>query len=213
MRADLRTAAAPPSVPTDPPAAQAPAPDRITALLERAADGDAAAHGDLFALVYDQLRRLARRQLAGARADATLSTTALVHEAFVKLSGDARWSARDRRHFFALTARAMRQVLVDYARRRARKKRGGAAQPLTLDEGAIAVDERADELFRLDEALTKLEQHDPELARIVEWRFFAGLSVEEIASTLEVSDRTVKRHWRAARAFLHQELAVGGGEP
>jgi RNA polymerase sigma factor (TIGR02999 family) len=104
----------------------------------------------------------------------------------------------------------MRHVLIDYARRGARQKRGGNVAPIPLDEGLVPVPERAEELFRLDEALTRLEETDPELARIVEWRFFAGLSVEEIASTLEVSSRTVKRHWRVARAFLYRELAVPG---
>lgn len=191
--------------PTAPPPADS---GPITRLLRAAADGDSAAHQELFTLVYDELRRLARRQLARAAGIETLSTTAVVHEAYLKLSAESRWSARDRSHFYALAARTMRHVLIDYARRGSRQKRGGHAVPVSLDEERVAMNPRADELFRLDDALTRLEAADPALARIVEWRFFGGLSVDEIADTLEISSRTVKRHWRVARAFLHRELAV-----
>ena len=185
----------------------------ITRLLRAAADGDADAHQRLFTLVYDELRRLARRQLSRASGLATLSTTAVVHEAYLKLSAESHWSARDRSHFYALAARTMRHVVIDYARRSTRQKRGGHAVPVQLDEGMVAAEERAEELFRLDAALTRLEATAPELARIVEWRFFGGLSVEEIADTLAVSSRTVKRHWRVARAFLYRELAAEGALP
>lgn len=182
----------------------------ITELLRAIEGGDASASDRLFERVYAELRKIARRQLRSVPQAETLSTTALVHEAYLKLSGNARWSTRDRFHFFALTAQAMRQVLIDHARKRTRKKRGGRQVALTLEEVELPIAERAEELVALDGALAKLERADPELARLVEWRFFGGLSVEEIAELLAVSDRTVKRHWRLARAFLFQELQAQG---
>jgi RNA polymerase sigma factor (TIGR02999 family) len=202
-------------VPSEPTVRPSSAPDAITRLLRAASEGDNEAHQRLFTLVYEELRRLARRQLARSAGIDTLSTTAVVHEVYLKLSAEGQWTARDRSHFYALAARTMRHVLIDYARRGSRQKRGGHAVPISLDENIIAmpVHGRADELCRLDEALTRLEQSEPDLARIVEWRFFGGLSVEEIASTLEVSSRTVKRHWRVARAFLHRELLSEDAAP
>ena len=182
----------------------------ITALLEAVGTGDRRAVDRLFERVYAELRRIARGQLAGAPRAETLNTTALVHETYLKLSRGARWSTRDRAHFFALTAQAMRQVLVDHARKRMRTKRGGGQAALNLDEIELPVDERAEELVALDAALERLEAADPELARLVEQRFFAGLSVEEIAELREVTDRTVRRHWRMARAFLVDEMAAAG---
>lgn len=192
-----------------PPEEDGPA-EAITGLLRAAESGDRTAVDQLFGRVYAELHKLARRQLQATPVQATLSTTALVHEAYLKLSGDARWSTRDRSHFFALAARAMRHILIDHARRRTRHKRGGAEAPLSLDDAQVPVHDRAEELLALDEALERLAAMDPELARLVEWRFFAGLSVEEIAGILEVSDRTVKRQWRTARAFLYQQLAAPG---
>ena len=186
-------------------------PGEITRLLAAVQAGDGSASDRLFSLVYDDLRRVARRQLR-ARLRPTLTTTALVHETYLKLSVRGRWSARDRAHFFALAARAMRQIIVDYARERTRVKRGGRASPVSLEpEHAVSMDDPADEILAVDRALSRLHEEDPELARLVEWRFFGGLSVEEIATALEISDRTVKRHWRAARAFLHRELAGPDG--
>jgi RNA polymerase sigma factor (TIGR02999 family) len=183
----------------------------ITDLLRAAGAGDRAAGAAVFATVYQELRRLARRERRRLRGgDATLSTTALVHEAFLKLGDGERWSANDRSHFFALAARAMRQILVGAARARLRIKRGGGQAVLPLDEEGVGIEARAEELVALDEALGELAAHDPDLARLVEWRFFAGLSVAEIAETLDVSDRTVKRQWRTARAFLHRELLAQG---
>jgi len=182
----------------------------ITGLLREVERGDRSAIDRLFERVYGELRRIARRQLRAAPHAETLSTTALVNEAYLKLSGSAHWSTRDRFHFFALTAQAMRQVLIDHARKRTRQKRGGRALTLTLDDVDLPIAERAAELVALDAALTKLERADPELARLVEWRFFGGLSIEEIAELLTVSDRTVKRHWRLARAYLFQELQEQG---
>ena len=182
----------------------------ITALLRAVEAGDKVAIGTLFERVYGELHRIARRQLRAAPPLQTLHTTELVHEAYVRLSGAAQWSTRDRFHFFALTAQAMRRVLIDHARKRTRQKRGGRGIPLSLDAIDVPVAERADELLALDGALAKLEGTDSELARIVEWRFFAGLSTEEIADLHGVSERTVERRWRLARAFLVQELSAEG---
>ncbi len=187
--------------------------ERITALLRAAEAGDRDAVGRLFERVYGELRRIARRQLRAAPAFETLDTTGLVHEAYLKLSGGARWSTRDRFHFYALTAQAMRRVLIDHARRRTRQKRGGREVPVALDEEQLAVVARGEELIALDRALARLEAVDAALAQLVEWRFFAGLSVEEIAALRGVSDRTIKRHWRLARAFLLRELSAGEPPP
>jgi RNA polymerase sigma factor (TIGR02999 family) len=185
-------------------------PSEITALLEAAGGGDRAAFDRLFTAVYDELRTIARRQLRRSAGSLTLDTTALVHEAYVKFSRQTRWSIANRLHFYRLAARAMRSVVIDHARRRGRAKRGGDRVAVELDEALVAAPERAGELLAVDEALSRLEGVEPELAQLVEWRFFAGLSVEEIAALLEVSDRTVKRRWRAARAFLYQDLAAQG---
>lgn len=190
--------------PTDPAALG------ITELLRGIERGERDARDQLFEMVYRELRLIARRQLARRRGPTTLNTTALVHEAYLKLAGDSLLSTRDRGHFFALSSRAMRQVLVDHARRRLRSKRGGGVAVLPLDGIDVPISERAEELVALDGALERLEAMDADLARLVEWRFFGGLSVEEVAGLLDVSDRTVKRHWRAARAFLFRELADQG---
>ncbi len=188
-------------------------PSGITQLLRALEGGEKEAGDRLFEVVYQELRKIARRQLQAAPWGETLNTTALVHEAYLKLSRDSGWTVRDRFHFFALTARAMREVLIDHARTRMRQKRGGGVKALDLEDVQIPVAERAEELVALDEALERLETVDPDLSRLVEWRFFAGLTVEEIASTLEVSERTVKRHWRTARAFLFQEMTAQGFAP
>jgi RNA polymerase sigma factor (TIGR02999 family) len=185
-------------------------PAAITELLRAVEGGDKAARDRLFAMVYGELRGLARGQLRRIPGRDTLSTTALVNETYLKLAGDRAWSARDRSHFFALAARAMRQILVDHARSRARQKRGGGVAPVSLAEALVPAPDRAEELLALDEALKRLEAIDAELAQIVEWRFFGGLSIEEVAGLLAISDRTVKRHWRAARAYLFQQLQSQG---
>jgi RNA polymerase sigma factor (TIGR02999 family) len=159
-----------------------------------------------FARVYDELRRLAHRQLQGEAGGHSLNTTALVHEAYLRLAGGgAEWN--DREHFFALAARAMRRILVDHARRLHAAKRGEGARRLDLDDVAgLAADERAELLVALDEALDRLARVEPRQARVVECRWFAGLNEEETAAALGIGLRTAKRDWAMARAWLHQEL-------
>ena len=188
-------------------AAQPPA-EPPAQLLERASAGDAQAASRLMPLVYDELRRLAASYLRRERKGQTLQATALVHEAYVRLigPGDRPWTSRT--HFLAIAALSMRQVLVDRARRRAAAKRGGALQRLTLDDALLAVGTSGDavDLVALDDALTKLEALDPVQARIVELRYFGGLTVEETAAAVDLSPATVKRHWTLARAFLKKTL-------
>jgi RNA polymerase sigma factor (TIGR02999 family) len=163
----------------------------------------------LFPLVYDELRVLAHRQLGSERPDHTLRTTALVHEAYLRLVDDTRATRKGRAYFFAAAARAMRQILVDHARRRNAAKRGGGAENLSLDHGDIAVDRFAHELIDLDRALHELAKLNPRHAQVVECRFFGGLDVDETAEALGVSARTVKYDWALARAWLYGAL---GGE-
>ncbi len=185
----------------------------ITRLLVAAREGDGSAMERLVALVYDELRAMARRQLRRRRPGQTISTTALVHEAYLRLvdQDDARF--QNRSHFLAVAALAMRHVLVDAARRHAAKKRGGEQARITFDElrsGGMAssVEERAVEILAIDRALASLETVDERLSRLVELRFFGGLTEEETAEALGTSERTVRRDWRKARAFLFQ--ALGG---
>lgn len=187
--------------------------DRTTALLEPGTEGDPARLDALLPLVYDELRGLAHRQLAGERAGHTLQTTALVHEAYVRLVDETRVTRKGRAYFFGAAAQAMRQVLVEHARRHAAKKRGGGARPVSLDAATLAVDEIADELLDLDRALEELAVRNPRHARVVECRFFGGLSVEETADALDVSPRTVKYDWALARAWLHDALRGGTARP
>jgi RNA polymerase sigma factor (TIGR02999 family) len=175
-------------------------------MLGAARGGDRAARDRLFAAVYGELRRLAGLQRWRLRSGETLNTTALVHEAYLKLAGSSGWSGNDRMHFFALAAKAMRQILVDHARHRRRDKRGGGAIHVDLDGVDIPVERQAEEMLAIDQALEQLARVDPDLVRLVEWRFFAGLTLEEIAADTGVSERTLKRDWRAAKAFLHDRL-------
>ena len=180
-------------------------PQTIEALLRAHAGGDAATVTRLFPLFYEDLRRLARRQLGGGRRR-TLNTTALVHEAFVKFSGHAGLTVQSRAHFFALAAKAMRQVIVNHARQHMAKKRGGDMRHVSLDVEVISIDEEAGHLVELDEALVDLEKRDERLVRVVECRFFAGLTEPETAEALDVSVRTVQRDWLRARAWLRKAL-------
>ncbi|MGE0552990.1 MAG: ECF-type sigma factor [Gemmatimonadales bacterium] len=163
-----------------------------------------------FALIYGELKRLAH-SLRQGRAGETLDTTALVHEAYLKLAGSETFKLKNRGHFFAVAARAMRQILVDTARRRMALKRGEAAPMVTLDEALHAGELAPAQLLTLNDALTRLEQIDPRRARVVEHRIFAGLSAEETAEVLGVSRPTVDRAWRAARAWLAVEIGDGLG--
>jgi RNA polymerase sigma-70 factor, ECF subfamily len=183
----------------------------ISALLDSAHTADGPALDRLVPLVYEELRAMAHRQLAGEHGNPTLHTTELVHEAYVRLVDDTRVTRRGRAYFFGAAARAMRQVLVDSARRRNAEKRGGGVAPVTLDEDVSAVDAYASELLDLDRALRALEERNPRHGRVVECRYFGGLSVEETAAALEVSPRTVKSDWALARAWLH--AALSGSEP
>jgi RNA polymerase sigma factor (TIGR02999 family) len=186
----------------------------VTRLLDAWRAGDSEALQRLVPLVYDELKAVARRQLRFAGRDGTLDTTALVHEAYLKLVGGAGASLQGREHFFAVAASAMRQVLVDHARRRAASKRGGAAAAGGRREEAAPEPAATDALTRLlaiHEALAQLEDVDPRLVRVVELRVFAGLSVEESARVLQLSTATVKREWRKARALL--AVALGGDPP
>jgi RNA polymerase sigma factor (TIGR02999 family) len=164
-------------------------------------------------LVYRELRAIAHRQLGGAMpargGSATLSPTALVHEAYLKLAGDPRRSWRDRTHFLALAAVAMRHILVDRARARTTLKRGGGLAQVTLDEGALAGEDQPEALLALDEALEQLASLAPRLARVVELRFYGGLSEDEIAEVLGVTTRTVQRDWAKARVLLRRALDGG----
>lgn len=161
----------------------------------------------LFPLVYEDLRRRAHRALRGQPSGLTLSTTALVHESYLKLIGSQRVSWSDRAHFLALAARAMRFVLVSYARAHAAQKRGGGRTPVDLDHELALSDDRAEEMLALDEALEKLLEFDERLGRTVELRFFGGLTVEEISQSIGVSSSTVKLDWQKARAWLYRELS------
>lgn len=161
---------------------------------------------DLVAVAYDELRAIAHARLAWRGASGTLSTTALVHEAYLKLADQSSSKWRDRSHFFAVASLAMRHVLVDFAKARVTLKRGGARRRITLDDGMIAVDDQADALLQLDDALARLAQLEPRLARVVELRFFGGLTEEEIADSLGVTVRTVRRDWVKARVMLRHVL-------
>lgn len=175
----------------------------VARLLREVREGESAALDHLLPLVYDELRQLADRQLRRERAGHTLQATALVHEAYLKLAGGKRIDATDRAHFLAIAAGAMRQVLVEYARRRKAEKRGGGWEFTTLGNANAATDFRPDEVLALDEALNKL---DPRQRQVVEFRFFAGMEEKEVAAVLGVTERTVRRDWTKARAWLYLSL-------
>lgn len=188
------------------------ADETLPELLSAARGGDGGAFERAFATVYGELKRLAHRHRSKSRPGETLSTTVLVHEVFLKLSAGSAVAIHDRRHFFALASRAMRQILVDAARARAAEKRGGGILALELDERDAAVAAVADDVVALDRALERLEGLDERLARLVEARFFGGLTDAELAELFERNERTVRRDWEKARAFLLRELR-GAGAP
>jgi RNA polymerase sigma factor (TIGR02999 family) len=186
-----------------------PSPHEVTQLLVAWSDGDQAALEQLTPLVYRELHRLAKGFLHRERPGHILQTTALVNEAYLRLIDwkDVRW--QNRAHFFGVAAQLMRRILVDFARARHQDKRGGAIRQVSLDEAATVSLERIPELIALDEALERLAAFDPRRGRMVELRFFGGLSEEETAEVLKISPRTVRREWSLARAWLHHELRKG----
>lgn len=185
-------------------------PDDLTGLLRAGRDDDLAAER-LFERVYGELRGIARNQLRRERAEHTLQATALAHEVYLKLAAQQQGEWKNRAQFFAIAARATRRLLVDHARARLRGKRGGGAPHTALRTGIDLPAPEADEqLVALDEALSRLKREDPVKCRVVEMRYFGGCTHEEIAAALEVSTRTVERHWRYARAWLYRALATGG---
>jgi RNA polymerase sigma factor (TIGR02999 family) len=183
----------------------------VTKLLLEWGHGSSVARDELMPLVYEELRRLAGARLRDERADHTLQATAIVHEAYLRLVDQRRVRWRNRAHFFAIAARMIRRILVDHARRRQAGKRGGGRVRVTMDEEWAGIAERDLDLVALDEALRELAELDPELARLVEMRFFGGLTIEETAAALEISPATVKREWAAARAWLRRR--IGGDTP
>jgi RNA polymerase sigma-70 factor, ECF subfamily len=180
--------------------------DQVAGLLEVFEGGDRDALDRLLPLVYDELRRIAHRELQRERRDHTLSTTDVVHEAYLKLAEHQRVSSGEQVRFLAVAATAVRRALVEHARRRDAAKRGGGQRPVTLDEEAIAMAGSSEDLLALDDALTRLATLDDRLARVVECRYFGGLTEEETASTLGVTARTVRRDWVKAKAWLFREL-------
>jgi RNA polymerase sigma factor (TIGR02999 family) len=188
-----------------------PTVDEVTRLLARWSRGDGDALDELMPLVYGELQRLAGRTLEQERGEPSLQTHDLIHEAFLRLIGQREVDWQNRAHFFGIAAKMMRRILTDHARRRARDKRGGGHVAVPLDEG-LAVAERSDaDVVAVDEALVELAAVDEELARIVEMRFFGGLEHDEIAAVLGVSNATVRRRFRVAKAWLFRRL--GGREP
>jgi RNA polymerase sigma factor (TIGR02999 family) len=184
--------------------------DEITLLLASWRGGNEKAFQKLFTLLYDDLRSIARSLRRRSSANGTLSTTAVVHEAFLKLVEASPAAAAERRHFLAIAAKVMRHILIDAARRRAASKRDPEGGRVPLDEFQLPVGSSDPDLLSVHEALTRLESIDARLASIVEMRFFGGYSVEETAGALDVTDRTVRREWRKARAFLQTQLSPGG---
>lgn len=179
----------------------------VTRLLRRAHAGDASASADLLPLVYQQLRALAARKMAAERPGHTLQATALVHEAYLRLVGPGEQGWDGRAHFYVAAAEAMRRILIEAARRKGRRKRGGDWRRLSLDSVDLAGDSvPIEEILSVDEAIRRLEKRDPRMATVVRLRFYAGLEVAEIAALLDVTDRTVRRDWAMARAWLYRDL-------
>ena len=186
----------------------APTPEPITELLVAARGGDAAASERVFSALYAELQQIARRERRRLRAGETLNTTAVVHEAYVRLLHDQELPWESRSHLLGTAAVAMRRLLIDRAREHQALKRGGALRPVEFDEAmAVAADTASDELLALDEALARLEQVDARLARVVELRYFGGLSEVETGQVLGCGERTVRRDWLKAKAFLHTQLS------
>ena len=179
---------------------------QVTRLLDRLRDGDRGVIDDLLPIVYGQLKVIARGQLKGERGSHTLNTTALVHEAYLKLIDQNKVNWQDRAHFMAVAALSMRRILIDYARSRLAEKRGGGEQLVTLSEELHGRDTRIEDLVALDESLVLLQSVDERQAEIVQYHFFGGLTHQEISEVMKISIATVQREWRVARAWLSQRL-------
>jgi RNA polymerase sigma factor (TIGR02999 family) len=178
----------------------------ITSQLLALRAGESRAMDKLFPLVYDEMRRIAHRQMAGEHTGHTLDTTGLVHEAYLRLVDQTRAQFTDRTHFFSVASNAMRRILVDYARRYQADKRGSAPRRISLTDDMLVAEQRADTLVAVDEALAELAQIDERLSQVVECRFFGGLTEDETAEVLGVTARTVRRDWTKAKGWLHQKL-------
>ena len=181
--------------------------NEVTQLLLAWSDGDQAALDKLTPLVYEELRRMAHRYMNRERPGHTMQTTALVNEAYIRLVNRKNVHWENRAHFFAIAAQLMRTILVDHARSHAYQKRGGGARNITLDEAMVVSQQRAADVVALDETLKELAKIDPQQSRIVELRFFGGLTIEETAEVLGLSPATIKREWSTAKAWLYHELA------
>ncbi|MBA3514997.1 MAG: sigma-70 family RNA polymerase sigma factor [Pyrinomonadaceae bacterium] len=188
-----------------------PAREEVSQLLRDWSNGDQAALDKVMPVVYQELRRLAHHYMRKERVGHTLQTTALVNEAYMRLAQYKKMRWQSRTHFFAVSAQVMRRVLVEHARSRNFAKRGGGAQKISLDETAVVSAGRSAEVIAVDDALTDLESWDPRKGKIVELRFFGGLSIEETAEVLKVSPTTVQREWRSAKAWLYRAISEGGG--
>ena len=189
-----------------------PSPQQVTQLLAAWSEGDRAALDKLMPLVHEELRRLAHHYMRGEGPGNTMQTSALVNEAYLRLVDQTNPHWQNRAHFFAISAQLMRQILVDYARKRRSRKRGGDVRQLSLDEEMIVSEERAANVVALDDALKSLAEIDPRKSQIVELRFFGGLSIEETAEVLAVSPGTVMRDWTLAKAWLRREMSDGGSQ-
>jgi len=185
--------------------------ENITSLLNQLAGGDESAKDKLIPLVYDELHRIATNYMRGERQGHTLQATALVHETYLKLVKQHRTNWRNRAHFFGIAAQLMRRILIDHARRNLRTKRGGGQEKISLDEALLCSEDRLEDLLVIDEALTRLEKSDQTQSRIVELRFFGGLTVGEIAEYLHMNEYMVEREWSFAKAWLYSELKTSHG--
>jgi RNA polymerase sigma factor (TIGR02999 family) len=184
-------------------------PEKVSQLLQEWSDGDRQALDKLVPVVYQELRRLAHHYMKRERVGHTLQTTAVVNEAYMRLVNYKRMHWKNRVHFFAVAAQVMRRILVEHARSRDYAKRGGGTQKVSLDDVAVVSGERSAEVIAVDDALTELETWDARKCRIVELRFFGGLTIEETAEALKISSTTVEREWRSAKAWLHRAIQKG----
>ena len=187
-------------------------PQEVTQLLAAWGNGDPSARDKLFPLVHAELRRIAGRQMSHERPGHTLQATALVNEAYLKLAGQEGFEWQNRAHFFGVCAQVMRHILIDHARAHARDKRGGGAVQVSLEDAVVIIGEPPEHLLALDEALKTLERVDPQKGKLVELRYFGGLSIEETAEVLNISPRTVRREWRRSKAWLYRMITEGSAD-